>query len=298
MSADGAGLDWDGERAAWPMADRARRVTAQGKTWHVIQSGEGPDILFLHGAGGSAHSFRALLPLLDGQARCTIPDLPGHGFTPMPAPHRMALPHMAEDMATLLHTLAVRPRLVIAHSAGGALALRMALSGLIAPGRILIVNGALTPFRGMAGLLFPAMARMLALNPFAPWILSRTGRDPSAVRRLMAGIGSDLDETGLALYARLAASPGHIAGTLAMMARWDLDPLIADLPHLTTPVDLIVGDRDGAVPPQETLRIAPRMPHHRVHRFAQYGHLLHEEAPGPVADLAHRALAKQSQTAT
>ncbi|MEO1541567.1 MAG: alpha/beta fold hydrolase BchO [Pseudomonadota bacterium] len=290
MPKDGAGLDWEEERAAWPMADLARRVEAADRRWHVVQSSDGPDVLLLHGAGGSAHSFRALLPLLEDVARVTVPDLPGHGFTPLPAPHRMTLPHMAEDVALLLHSLSAAPKVVVGHSAGGAIALRLALSGLITPDRIVIINGALTPFRGVAGLLFPTMARMLALNPFAPWILSRTGQDPAAIRRLMAEIGSPLDATGMALYARLAASPGHIAGTLAMMARWDLDPLLSDLAHLQVPVDLVIGDRDGAVPPAETLRIAPRLPRHEIHRFADHGHLLHEEAPEPVAALIRRAL--------
>ncbi len=45
--------------------------------------------------------------------------------------------------------------------------------------------------------------------------------------------------------------PPIVAGALAMMANWDLEPLRGDLKHLAVPTVLIVGNMDKAVPPGE-----------------------------------------------
>ena len=47
-------------------------------------------------------------------------------------------------------------------------------------------------------------------------------------------------------------------GALRMMARWNLDDL--DLTQLSVPVTLIVGDKDGMVPPADSVRVAARLP--------------------------------------
>ena len=43
-------------------------------------------LLFLHGAGGSHHTFRDQWAGLKGAARLVIPDLPGHGRSGGPPP--------------------------------------------------------------------------------------------------------------------------------------------------------------------------------------------------------------------
>jgi len=104
------------------------------------------------------------------------------------------------------------------------------------------------------------------------------------VRRLLRGTGSEIDAEGLALYARVAGSPGHVASAIAMMAHWDLPALAAALSRLATPVCLIVGDRDRAVPPADAQWLSGHLPRARLRVLPGLGHLAHEERPETVAD--------------
>ena len=48
----------------WPHRAHSRQVFCKPHRWHVQEMGQGDLIVLLHGAGGSTHSFRHLMPLL------------------------------------------------------------------------------------------------------------------------------------------------------------------------------------------------------------------------------------------
>ncbi|MEO1275579.1 MAG: alpha/beta fold hydrolase BchO, partial [Pseudomonadota bacterium] len=170
------------------------------------------------------------------------------------------------------------------HSAGGAVALRLALDGLPVS-HILALNPALAPFSGFAGFLFPLMARALALNPFAaPFLAGAAGRS-GRVAELLETTGSRIDDEGMRLYGRLVGDARHIDGALKMMARWDLKPLLRDLPELTVPVTMALGLKDGTVPTETTKAELHRIPSVEVLEMPEHGHLMHEAEPGRFADL-------------
>jgi magnesium chelatase accessory protein len=282
-------LDWSRDGADWPNRGLSRFVRTRAARWHVQRGGSGRGILLLHGAGGATHSWAGLIPCLLPDHEILAPDLPGQGFSTGAAP-RFSLPHMAEDVGTLLEAVDFRPALIVGHSAGAALAARMALDGRAATAAILSLNGAFTPFLGMAGIVFPTLARMLALNPFAGALLARSAA-PGLVENLIEGTGSRIDDRGRALYIRLIGTPSHVSATLAMMARWDLGSLVRDLPRLDLPVTLAVGLRDRAVPPETAEEVARLLPRAEIRAFPALGHLMHEEDPQGVAALVRQAIA-------
>jgi magnesium chelatase accessory protein len=281
-------LNWERDGRSWPHREASRFVRAGGLRWHVQQLGEGPVALLLHGTGASAHSWRALMPLLARHFTVVAIDLPGHAFTGTPAAAQLSLTGMAALVATLARELALDVDLVIGHSAGAAIGARMVLDGQLAPQRIVAINGAFLPLAGLPGLLFPPVARLMAATPLAPQLFARRSWDERAVERLIGGTGSRLDAHGLALYGRLVSDPRHAAGALGMMARWDLRPLARDLARLQTPLTMIVGANDLAVPPRDAQRVRAIVPAGvgcSVEVVAGAGHLVHEERPGEVAGL-------------
>ncbi len=153
----------------WPFRNHARRIRAR-HDWWVVEQGTGPDVLLLHGAGASGHSFRSLVPALAGY-RCLVPDLPGQGFTRPGSRGRFGIQPMAEDLAGLCAAAGWQPRYVIGHSAGVPLGLQ--LSTLIPLNAVIGINAALGQFDGAAGFLFPLLARALAATPFVPSVVSR-----------------------------------------------------------------------------------------------------------------------------
>ena len=281
-------MRWPEDLAGWPHADRSRMVECRPHRWHVQEMGEGGEtLLLLHGAGASTHSWRDLMPLLAKRRRVVAIDLPGHGFTRRGAPRRSGLDQMATDIAALAEAEGWRPDALIGHSAGAAIALRLsqtmtAPSG--APPAVVGLNAALGEFGGLAGLVFPATARLLAATPFVATLFSRGVSRDGRVRSLLAGTGSDIGPEGESLYARLIGDRDHVAGALDMMAQWKLGGLLADLPKIEARTLLIVGERDAAVPPSVSEAAARRMPEAELVRLPGLGHIAHEEAPALVAE--------------
>ncbi len=279
-------MDWP-PPSDWPLAAHSQRIDLSPHRWHVQRLGkaDGPHWLLLHGAGGATHSWRGLAPLLAENCQLTILDLPGHGFTRSGSVARLGLEAMTQDLARLIAAQGWRLDVVLGHSAGAAVGLRLAQQALAAGQGAPVclgLNPALAPFDGVAGWLFPLMARTLALNPLVPALFAMSAKEDTA-RRLIEGTGSRLDPEGYRLYARLLRDRAHVNGALQMMARWDLKPLLYNLPALDTPVRFVTGGQDRAVAPKVAEDAAARMPDARVACLPDLGHLAHEEAPERVA---------------
>ena len=172
---------------------------------------------------------------------------------------------------------------MIGHSAGAAVALRLA--EMLPTQGVIGINAALGKFDGVAGWLFPVMARLLAATPFVAQVFSRIAGTPSQVRQLLTSTGSHIDAAGEAQYLHLLRMPSHVGATLSMMAQWNLDALMARLPAQPQPCLLITASNDRAVPAAVSQKAVVGMPQARWVDIPRYGHLVHEEAAELVAGL-------------
>ncbi|CAH0276624.1 alpha/beta fold hydrolase BchO [Roseomonas sp. CECT 9278] len=281
---------WPIDGRDWPNREHSRFLRAGGIDWHVQVAGQGPVVLLLHGTAAATHSWRDVLPLLAAHATVVAPDLPGHGFTGMPADPGLTLPGMARLVDALIDALGVAPVLVAGHSAGAAVALRMALDGRIAPLAVVSLNGALTPLGEEHAAFFTRAARLLVGLPFVPRLFAWRAANRAVAERLLRDTGSRIDARGVDLYARLFRRAGHLSGALRMMANWDLRPLLRDLPRLRAELLLVVGANDRTIAPAKARRIIEILPRARIATLPGLGHLAHEERPDMVADMLLRAL--------
>lgn len=279
---------WEVEGRDWPHRSASRFVASGRLRWHVQMMGpaDAPVLLLLHGTGAATHSWRALGPLLATRFRVIAPDLPGHGFTGGHPAHGLTMAAMAHATGDLLTTLRIDPAIVIGHSAGAAIATRMAIDAIVAPRGIVGLNAALLPFPGLAGTLFPSLARLLFVNPIAPHMFARIARTPGETARFIArSTGSRIDAQGIGWYQRLFATPGHCAAAIRMMADWDLAGLARDLPRLKMPLLLIHGNADRAIPAASARQAAAIVGDGRLVVLPGTGHLAHEERPEEIAAL-------------
>jgi magnesium chelatase accessory protein len=285
-------LDWQTDGQGWPNGAFSRFVEAGGYRWHVQRAGKGPGILLLHGTGASTHSWKDLFPLLARSFDVLAMDLPGHGFTAPLGRLDASLAGMVKALRALLDAEQFRPDTLIGHSAGAAIAVTLAPSLSPPPHHVISINGALKPFGGPAALIAPFMAKALALNPLVPPALARGGRDPARVARLIEGTGSHPGPDYLEFYGRLFSNPGHVAGTLSMMANWNVADILPPFERAGLPLHQIIGSRDRAVPPAVADETARRIRGVTTQVLSGLGHLAHEEDAARVAEAILSVLAE------
>ncbi len=274
-------MDWARDLPGWSLHEQSSRIVCGPHRWHVQTMGAGPQLLLLPGAGSSTHTWRALIPVLAKRFLVRSIDLPGQGFTQSPASGRSGLDEMAFDIAELSRQEAWDTHAVIGHSAGTAIALRLSQSLNIK--QVVGINPALDNFDGVAGWLFPILARFLAASPFTASLFTM-GASKARARRLIEGTGSIISDEGLTFYTRLISDRTHVNGALQMMARWQLDQLLADLPTIKAKTLFLTGAKDTAVPPRVAQDAAKRMQNATTVQFDGLGHLAHEEDPDRVLE--------------
>lgn len=281
-------LKWSREGLIWPHREASQFWEAGGATWHIQRMGdrEKPAALLLHGTGASVHSWRGLAPLLAQDFAVTAMDLPRHAFTRGHPAEAMSLPRMAGEIAKLNASLGLEPDIIIGHSAGAALALQLALDhGYTGP--IVGLNSALRPFPGPAAQIFPAVAKLLFINPLVPRVFSKmTTFGKEAERFLVKSTGSKIDAQGMACYAALFANSRHTGGGLSMMANWDLPTLRTRMHAVANPIRLVHSDRDAAIPLDWAREVNGWLPTAELEVLEGLGHLAHEESP----ERAHAAI--------
>lgn len=105
-------------------------LSVDGSEVHIIRLGktDGPPILFIHGASANANEFDwTLAPRLAGDFDLLLADRPGHGYSERVGDaHELRV--QAALMAGALEQLSRdEPAVIVGHSFGGAVALRLAL---------------------------------------------------------------------------------------------------------------------------------------------------------------------------
>jgi pimeloyl-ACP methyl ester carboxylesterase len=128
-------------------------------------------VVFVHGAGGSHHTWRDQWARLKGAARLVIPDLPGHAES-MGSP-RETVDEYAAWLADFVNEAGISKFVLAGHSMGGAIALQAAL-GRIAGLEALILSGTGAKLK-VSPVIFGGIAARF--REFAPvlveWMMAR-----------------------------------------------------------------------------------------------------------------------------
>ena len=113
----------DSERATWRSGalGPARAVELSKGRIRAHVTGEGPPIVFVHGALVNANLWRKVVPRLDGYTRVTL-DLPlGSHLESMPADADLSAPGLALMIAEAIEALGLDEVTVVGNDTGGAL---------------------------------------------------------------------------------------------------------------------------------------------------------------------------------
>jgi pimeloyl-ACP methyl ester carboxylesterase len=279
-----------------------RHVVVDGLHTQYLEAGTGPTLLLLHGHEQSATGWRWVVPALATTHRVLALSLPGHGDTD--AGHGAHAPgtDLAPFVTAFLDALGIGRLDVVGHSAGGAVAARMALDD---PDRIRTLG--LVASAGLGREVHP----LLALDA-----LPVLGELAILISRLPGGNAGRSIMSAAMLFARpwtvpaeffaeqhaLARRPGQLEASTAM-ARAMFGPagqrqiLLDRLGAVTMPTLVIWGGCDYVLPASHAHAAVRRLPHGRLALFAGCGHLPHVEQPARFATVLGAWLAEQHRTA-
>jgi pimeloyl-ACP methyl ester carboxylesterase len=240
--------------AHWP--PEGRFIDAEGLRLHVREAGEAhaPRLLLIHGA--SANLRELWHPLADALAidhRVIAYDRPGMGYSSRPRRNGQALAFQAKIAARVLEEAGGEPAVIVAHSLGSAVALRLALDYPRLVAGLALVAPASHPYPGRNAWWAELASAPIIGDIFSGWLVPWLG--PIMGK---AGVANNFapaappanyfEDAGVGLIFRpraFRASAMDVCATKTEFARQA--PRYGDI---IAPVAIVTADKDRVVSPQ------------------------------------------------
>jgi cis-3-alkyl-4-acyloxetan-2-one decarboxylase len=277
-----------------------------GLRQHYLDEGQGEAVVMVHGNPTWSIYYRSLVLALRGSFRLIVPDHIGMGLSDKPDDSRYSyrLQSRIDDLEALLDSIAPdRQVTLVLHDWGGMIGMGWAARHPSRVRRIVLLNTAAFHLPGHMHL--PLMLGVVRDTPAGPLLV----RGFNAFSRLAARVCCTRKPMSRELrdaYCAPYDSWAHRIATLRFVQDIPLKPadpsyalvgsIEARLPEfLKTPVLICWGDRDFVFTPGVLREWIKRWPHAQVHRFADCGHYVLEDAPleieGLVRDFLGQAVA-------
>ena len=272
--------------STWPYSEYSEYVDTSLHKWHIQRLGKsgGKKILFIHGTGSSCHTWSNTVKYLLDEFEVLLVDLPGHGFSKIPAPNQSSLQSIFNGSMELIKKIPFVPDLIVGHSAGAAIAVLLS-EKIKAKNGVICINAAFGEFPGLAGVMFPIFAKIIAVVPFSSDVLAGLSRNKERTEKLIANTGSKITKDGLNHYKVLFSKPNHVKGTLKLMAEWNLSEFLNNLKNCNSSINFLVGNLDKTVPISVSKKWSQILPRTKYYEISGAGHLVHEEKPYEVSQI-------------
>ena len=123
-----------------------RRVQLHGVWTALLEGGNGPPVVLLHGPGGYAAHWMRVIPGLVATHRVVAPDLPGHGASEV-SDGLLDAERVLAWLGELIEHTCMSPPALVGQLLGGAIAARFALKHAGRVSRLVLIDTfGLTPF--------------------------------------------------------------------------------------------------------------------------------------------------------
>ncbi|MEL6914972.1 MAG: alpha/beta hydrolase [Pseudomonadota bacterium] len=283
-------------------------VDVGGVPVHYVQAGAGPDVILLHGAGGSTRDFTfAFAERLTDRYRVTIFDRPGLGYTGRIEEYGVfsrdaeTPREQARFLQAAADQLGVTEPVVLGHSFGGAVAMAWALERSEETAGLVMVGGVSNAWEGGLGWFYNVTAHPVVAPIFNP--LATALVPDSYVDGTVAGIFRPQDAPdGYAAYIgpRLSARRGTLYANGRQVH--GLKPHIIDMvpgyATLPMPIEIVHGDADDIVPLHvHSIPLSGQAPGAVLTVLEGVGHMPQHSAPAEVEAAIDRAVERAGLTA-
>lgn len=280
--------------AAYP--PQGRFVTVDGVRMHAVVSGQGRDLVLIHGLSGSARDFSAgFIARLADRYRVIAVDRPGYGWS-----GAAEGPGGIHDDARLVRGAAAalgasRP-IVLGHSYGGAVALAWAGDAPETMAALVLVSAPSqprdTPLSTYYRLTSTPYLRRIAVPLITAWlpdpVVERAAAEVFAPNPVpegyLAGFGAVMTLRRQTLYINAAARAALLPQIGAMAPGY---------PRLAMPIEAVHGDADTTVGlPIHSVPLARQAATVNLTVLPDIGHMPHHVAPEAIVAAIDRAAAR------
>lgn len=251
---------------------REGRVAVDGLPVRYFDShpglGGGEAMVLVHGLGGHAESWAAVMPKLARNTRVLAPDVVGFGGTEAP-PEGMSLSSLTKYLGGFLDAMGIRRAVLVGNSLGGAVSIKYAARNPERVERLFLLNS--------AGLLHDAPS---SLEP----------DDREKARELWvitAGSRTPLPNFFLDDMVRRAKSPAR----RAYLRSGEPTDVREDLPRIEAPTTIIWGARDGLIPGSHGEEMHAAVPGAELIMLPEAAHVPQIQAPEEVVSIIRGRLA-------
>ncbi len=233
---------------------------------HYRILGEGPPLVMLHGMGSSSVDWFPVTPMLADRHQLILIDLRGHGLSSLPRSRDYSVVSMAEDVWAVLDHLGLERTAMLGLSLGGCVTIQ---SAILHPSRLekMVLVNTFARLRGSGvGDIWSKMKR---------GIIAMQGMDKLA-HYVAASLFSDPEIQAIAEERLRRNDVKAIMRTMLGLSRLNL---LKELPNITAPTLVLIGDRDKTVPRRCAEELVAGIPNAQLMEVADAGHALPFDQP-------------------
>ncbi|KKM65938.1 hypothetical protein LCGC14_1486270 [marine sediment metagenome] len=220
-------------------------IHVNGLDMYYEDRGSGSPLIMIHGGTGTGFQWEIIMPILTQHFRVIVPDSRGHGRTDNPS-NEFNYRLMAEDIATLIKELDLDKPLICGWSDGGQIALEV---GIHYPNlsKALVVGGALSEYSESF------LNSMKVIGIKGPGVI-----DFDQLQKVLPDFVSIRSKLHSHVY-----GPEYWKSLMKNISKMWLNPLAypkETIREIATPVLIIIGDRDQAIPVEEAVKMYQLIP--------------------------------------
>ena len=286
-----------------------RMLYVDGVRLHVVERGEGPPVVLIHGNAVTHRDFEAsgLIDRLAGRHRVIAFDRPGFGHSSRPRDRLWTPAAQAKLLHLALGKLGVEQAVVVGHSMGTMVAMALALDHPNDVRRLVLLGGYYYPSARVDALLtapvaLPVLGDVMRYTVTAVTARLLLGRlvqamfAPLAVpRHFVPMLSREMMVRPVQLRANAEDAAFMIGQAKASSERYQ---------ELRMPIAIFAGGEDKVVDPKaHSERLHDELPASTLALIAGAGHMVHHAAPDEIAaavdrfDLPRSEPAKQAGVA-
>lgn len=257
-------------------------VWVDGKPANVIDLGDGPPLVFVHGLSGSWQNWLEQLPVFAREHRVIAMDLPGFGESPLPS-QPISIANYGRWLDALFAALGIEGAAVVGNSMGGFIAAETAIAFPHRVERLVLVSAAgLTIEHQRDDRILRALEVTENVSQIVmQHLMARSDaliKRPRSRRAMLSIVAKDAAKLHPALareQIRGTGKPGFVAALDALTSY----PIRDRLGDISCPTLIVWGKDDFLVPVRDAYEFAELIPDSELIVWEDTGHVSMLERP-------------------